>query len=215
MIESSTICQPADVLVGDRLREDLALADGLLLHLDDRVVHDLDDALRHDLDDHERKCAAHEGDPRHDDDVALRDRPLQEAALHEVLDPLTEGDLVPLADDRRDRDALRGQDLRLAHLDLVHDRDAEVPADEAVDADDALALVLLHHAKQLGGGPLLADDLDDLADVDAERESRFRVDARAPETDVGLRRFRHFENDPFGHERFNRVALFQRYRLNA
>src|SRR3989304_2503478 len=51
----------------------------------------------------------------------------------EFRDPLPETDLVTLGDDRRDRDALRGEHLRLADLDLVPDRDADVPADEAVE----------------------------------------------------------------------------------
>src|SRR3990170_3661941 len=95
------LLEAADVLVGDRRGEDLAFPDGLLLHLDNRVVVDLDDALGLGLDDHEREGSTHEGDPGDDDDVPLRHGPLVQASLHEVLDPLPKGDLVALADDRR------------------------------------------------------------------------------------------------------------------
>src|SRR6266545_2936397 len=48
------LLQAADVLVRDGRREDLALADGFLFHLDDRVVLDLDDPFGRRADDHER-----------------------------------------------------------------------------------------------------------------------------------------------------------------
>src|SRR5205823_3830937 len=83
-------------------------------------------ALRRGADDHERQGTAHERNPRDDDDIALVQRPLQQAALHEVLDSLTEGDLVTLADDRRDRDPFRGQDLGLPDLDLVPEAHANI-----------------------------------------------------------------------------------------
>src|SRR6059036_3535745 len=150
------LLESADVLVRDRGREDLALADGLLFHLDDRVVLDLDDALRRRTDDHERQRTAHECDPGDDDDVALVERAFQQAPLHEVLNPLAERNLVALTDDRRDRDALRGEDLGLADLDFVPEAHADVSADESVDADDALAFVLLHDPEELRRGGLLA-----------------------------------------------------------
>src|SRR2546422_1345021 len=194
------LLEPADVLVRDRRGEDLALADGLLLPLDDRVVDHLDDAFRHHLDHHERQGASHQRYAGDDHDVALREGTLQEPALHEVLDPLTETDLVSLRDDRGDRHALRGEHVRLLHLDLVADRDADVPPDEAVDPDDPLALVLLHHAEQLRRGGLLPDDLDDLADVHAEGHPRLRVHPGAAEPHVRLRSFSDLENHPFGHQ---------------
>src|SRR5438132_244418 len=40
------LLEPTDVFVGDGGCQDLALADGFLLHLDDRVILDLDDPLR-------------------------------------------------------------------------------------------------------------------------------------------------------------------------
>ena len=159
--------QPANVLVRHGGREDLAFADRLFLHFDDRIVLDLHDAFRRGADDHERQGTAHERDPRHDDDIALVQGPLEQAALHEVLDSLTEGDLVTLADDRRDRDPFRGKDLGLPDLDLVPEAHANISTDEPVDPDDALALVLLHDSEELRGSRLLSDDLDDLSDVDA------------------------------------------------
>src|SRR5436309_630692 len=69
--------QPADVLVRHGRREDLALADRLFFHFDDRVVLNLHDAFRRGADDHERQGTAHERNPRDDDDIALVQRPLQ------------------------------------------------------------------------------------------------------------------------------------------
>src|SRR5256712_2287592 len=150
------LLESADVFVRDRWRQDLALADGLLFHLDDRVVLDLHDALRRGADHHERQRTAHERDSGDDDDVAFVERTLQQSPLDEILDSLAERDLVALADDRRDRDALGGEDLGLADLALVSEAHADVSAHEPVDADDALAFVLLHDPEELRGGGLLA-----------------------------------------------------------
>src|SRR2546427_423635 len=150
------LLESADVLVRDRGREDLALADRLLFHLDDRVVLDLHDALRCGADHHERQCTAHERDSGDDDDVAFVERTLQQPPLDEILDPLAERNLVALADNRRDRDALRREDLGLADLDLVAKAHADVPADEPVDPDDPFPFVFLHHAEELRRGRLLA-----------------------------------------------------------
>src|SRR5881397_1863383 len=148
--------ESADVFVRDRWRQDLALADGLLFHLDDRVVLDLHDALRRGADHHERQRTAHERDSGDDDDVAFVERTLQQSPLDEILDPLAERDLVSLADDRRDRDALRREDLGLADLDLVAEAHADVPAHKPVNADDPFPFVFLHHAEELRRGGLLA-----------------------------------------------------------
>src|SRR5881409_3437057 len=150
------LLESTDVLVRDRGREDLALADGLLFHLDDRVVLDLHDALRCGADHHERQRTAHERDSGDDDDVAFVERTLQQPPLDEILDPLAERNLVALADDWRDRDALRREDLGLTDLDLVAKAHADVPADEPVDPDDPFPFVFLHHAEELRRGGLLA-----------------------------------------------------------
>src|SRR5436309_3027146 len=173
------LLEPADVFVGDGGRQDLALADGFLFHLDDRVILDLDDPLRGRADHHERKGSAHQRDSGDDYHIALVERPLEQTALHEVLNALTERDLVAFADDRRDRDSLRRQHLGLADLDLVAQAHADIPPDEPVDPDDALALVFLHDPEELRRGGLLPDDLDDLADVHAERHAGLRVDPSA------------------------------------
>ena len=173
------LLEPTDVFVGDGRRQDLALADGFLFHLDDRVILDLDDPLRGRADHHERKGSAHQRDTWDDHHIALVQGPLEQTALHEVLNALTERDLVAFADDRRDRDPLRRQHLGLADLDLVAQAHADIPPDEPVDPDDALALVFLHDAEELRRGGLLPDDLDDLADVHAERHAGLRVDPSA------------------------------------
>src|SRR3990170_77670 len=201
------LLEAADVLVGDRGGKDLALADGLLLHLDERVVVDLHDAFRLRLDDHEREGASHERDPWDDNDVPLRDGALQEAPLHEVLDSLAEGYLVPLTDDRRDRDSLALEDLGLPDLDLVPEAHADVPAHEPVDADDALPLVLLHDPEELRGCRLLPDDLDDLAHVHSEGDAGLRVHPGPAQPDVGLGRFGHLELNALGHGRFQGSRL--------
>src|SRR2546425_1831412 len=203
------LLDPADVLVRDRGREDLALADGLLFHLDDRVVLDLHDALRRGADHHERQGTAHERDSGDDDDVAFVERPFQQAPLDEVLDPLAEGDLVAFADDRRDRDALRREDFGLADLDLVPEAHAHVPAHEPVDADDSLPFVFLHHTEELRRGGLLAENLDDFSDIHAEGDAGLRVDAGPTQADVRLGRFRHLEDDPLRHTASNSPGLYQ------
>src|SRR5437016_5174070 len=173
------LLEPTDVFVGDGRRQDLALADGFLFHLDDRVILDLDDPLRGRADHHERKGSAHQRDTWDDHHIALVQGPLEQTALHEVLNALTERDLVAFADDWRDRDSLRRQHLGLADLDLVAEAHADIPPDEPIDPDDALALVFLHDAEELRCGGLLPDDLDDLADVHAERHAGLRVDPSA------------------------------------
>src|SRR5213594_1724662 len=203
------LLESADVFVRDRWRQDLALADGLLFHLDDRVVLDLHDALRRGADHHERQRTAHERDSGDDDDVAFVERTLQQSPLDEILDPLAERDLVALADDRRDRDPLRGEDFGLADLDLVPEAHADVSADETVDADDAFAFVLLHDPEELRGGGLLAQNLDDLADVHSERDTGLRVDACPTQTDVRLGRFGHLEDNPLRHAYSNSPGLYQ------
>src|SRR2546425_1039666 len=209
------LLEPADVLIRDGGREDLALAHAFLFHLDDRVVLDLHNAFRGRANYHEGQRAAHEGDPRDDDDVALVQRTLQQTALHEVLDPLTEGDLVALADDRRNRDAFRGQDLGLADLDFVAEAHADVPTHEAVDPDDPLALVLLHDPEQLRRSGLLAQDLDDFPDVHAECHAGLRVNPCAAEPHIGLGRFGHLENNPLRHDSSNSPGLYQGYGPNT
>src|SRR5207245_9379732 len=158
---------------------------------------------------HERQRTTHERDSGDDDDVALVERAFQQAPLDEVLDPLAERDLVTLADNRRDRDALRGEDLGLADLDLVPEAHADVPADETVDADDALALVLLHDPEELRGSGLLAENLDDFADVHPEGDAGLRVYPCAAQTDVRLRRFGHLEDNPLRHTGSNSPGLYQ------
>src|SRR5213594_3303080 len=75
------LLESADVLVRDRGREDLALADGLLFHLNDRVVLDLHDALRRGTDHHEWQRAAHERDSGDDDDVEMKEEPVREGEV--------------------------------------------------------------------------------------------------------------------------------------
>ena len=116
---------------------------------------------------------------------------------------------MALADDRRDRDALRGEDFGLADLDLVPEAHADVAAHESVDADDPLALVLLHHAEELRGGGLLAHDLDDFSDVHPKRDARLRVDACPTQADVRLGRFGHLEDNPLRHDSSNSPGLYQ------
>src|SRR5207249_1278165 len=172
------LLESADVFVRDRWRQDLALADGLLFHLDDRVVLDLHDALRRGADHHERQRTAHERDSGDDDDVAFVERTLQQSPLDEILNPLAERDLVALADDWRNRDALRREDLGLADLDLVAEAHADVPAHKPINADDPFPFVFLHHAEELR-----LDDVDmavgpdaDLVSLDERRRGRLELD---------------------------------------
>src|SRR5439155_1751985 len=82
-------------------------------------------------------------------------------------------------------------------LALASGAHADVSADETVDADDAVAFVLLPDPDELSGGGLLAQTLHALADVPSERDTVLRVDACPTQTAVRLRRFGHLDcNSP-------------------
>ena len=198
-----------DVLVGDRGGENLPLLDRLLLHFDEGLLGDLDDAPRGRADDHERKRAAHESNAGDDDHVPLHHGALQEPPLHEVLDALAEAYLVPFADDGGDGDSLGAIHSGLLDFHLIADGDAQVAPDEAVDANNALPLVLLHGPEELRGRALLADDLDDLSHVDAQGHPRTGIHPGATQPDVRLRGLGDLQNHAIWHPICStRAALF-------
>ncbi len=193
------LVEASDVLVRDGGCENLSLLDGLLLHLDEGLLGDLDGPPGHGPYDHEGKGSSHEGDAGDDDHVPLHHRPLQQAPLHEVLYPLAETDLMALTYDRGYGHPLGLLNLGLLNLHLVTNGNSQVAADEPVNSDDALALVLLHGTEELRRGGLLADDLDNLPHVDSQGHSRAGVNPGPAESDIRLRRLCNFENYPVRH----------------
>src|SRR5438552_16389721 len=75
-------------------------------------------------------------DPRHDDDVALNQRPLEEPALHKILKAMAEGHLVTLLNHRGEHDFSSLTNVGLSHPDVTAEDDIRILPDAAVDAKD-------------------------------------------------------------------------------
>ncbi len=177
------VLHPAEVVVGD---VGAALAFLLLgefgQQLDLGLLVDVDDAARGGRNDRQPDFLQREGRrveqlpdmlghvgidplmPGGGDGVALAEWPALEAALQRIGRAL-QADIVL---GRREHNAGRGLAGRLVDLDEVARADAGVGALQAVEADDVEPIVLPIGADGAGSGRALADDLDDVAFLEAK-----------------------------------------------
>ena len=188
---SQLVLKAADVLVGRALLLLGGTADGLVEDHEAGAVNDLDDAVGHGVLHLEREGASHEGDALDDDGVALHHRTLEEASLDEGLDARPELDAVVVRHHGCQDDLLGGLDVGPGNLHVVPEGRAHVLPDQAVDADDALVLVLGQHAPHDGGGGPLSLYLDDVARGQVQLHPRLGVDAGLALSHIRLHRLGH------------------------
>ena len=178
------VAQPADIVVGDvgavavpgLLVEGAQLDLGAFGHVDDAARlrrHDAEADLLQAVGGQVEVGAQLRRQPRvgaaaalgrGGDDVAGDQGPAEERSPQGLARPLKADVLLG----RRDHDAGGGADLGPAHLDVVAARRAGIDPLQAVEADQAEALVLLVGPDRHRGRVALADDLDDVALVQAE-----------------------------------------------
>ncbi len=192
--------EASDVVVGDRRRSDLLRLHRFGLYDQLAVAADDHHPGRLGADDHERQEPSHEGDVGNDDGVALHQGAVGQPLLEQLLHALAEAYAFSWGDLGRHHDLGGRLRLRPVHRDLLPDADAGVGAYHPVDGDESLPLILLGGPEHLGRGLPLANYLDEIAHVHAQRLTGLGVHPGPAQTHLGLMLCaRHLKHYRFAH----------------
>ena len=200
--------QPADILVGNSLRQHLDVA-AAAADLDRRRLLDDDRTFRHGLQHGEVLTArAHE---RGADTVAFA----QSQTLEKTADIMVLAFLAHVAwrADRGQTDLPGGMVLRALQAQPFAERHAGIVAGQAVDLHHALAAIIGKRRHRLGNGLPLAGEEDQVARLDAEQNHVRGIDTDKPATDVLRQCFGHLPRHIRSRRDFYRFAVFRHDRL--